>query len=145
MPNDSFALRFVIGGGRPTLADVAPLWPELSCDRDDGVLVLSSGERVLARVDLLLADEARGKTVIAALRRSVVDRKDEAGDAVGFVLDGAAGVVVASPHAADQGELEQSLSALDVLWQHLFEAHGGVLQVDGEGIYGDEGLLVEAS
>ena len=143
MPSDSFALRFVIGGGRPTLADVAPLWPALTCERDDGVLILRSDDRVLARVDLLLADESRGRSVLAALRRNVPD-VGEGAEAVGFVIDGATGVVVASPQATDEPELEESLSALDTLWQHLFEAHGGVLQIDGEGIYGDEGMLVEA-
>lgn len=144
--SNAFALRFVLASGHPTFEEVAPLWEgsDLTPRRTDGVLELFRGEVLLAAVDLLTADEARARTVVSGVRRKAEAlARGEALDAITFVLDHMSGVIVASPVAADEAELEEALSALDVLWEYLFEAHDGLLQVDGEGIYGEEGPLVE--
>lgn len=142
----AFSLRFVLASGRPTFEQVAPLWEgsDLVARRTDGVLELVRGGLVLAAVDLLTADEARARTVVSGMRRKAETLADgELLEAITFVLDQSSGVVVARPVAADEAELEDALSGLDVLWEHLFAAHDGLLQVDGEGIYGEEGPLVE--
>ena len=144
--SDRFALRFVLAAGRPTHDAVAPLWADEGVDvtRDpDGVLHLSRDGAPLAHLDLLLADEGRGRAVLGALSGQVRG-SDEASESVRFALEHAVGVVIARPVFADEASIEPALDALDPLWAHLFEAHGGLLQVDGEGFHDEDGLVVEA-
>lgn len=146
--SERFTLRFVLAEGRPTLGDLEPLWAGGPAVRrtDDGVLELLDGDRLLARVDLLPADDARGRAILSALVRSAgAHGEGEALESVLFVLEGASGVILASPVATSESELESAMEPLDALWEYLFEAHGGVLQVDGEGIHGEEGPLVAIS
>ncbi|MFK7927746.1 MAG: hypothetical protein AB8H79_06140 [Myxococcota bacterium] len=143
--NDRFALRFVLADGRPTLEQVQSLWPDGPAvhRQDDGVLQLRDDERVWARVDLLGTDDARGKAILQALERTARQHgTGEALESVLFVLDAASAVVIAMPEASNDAELEQAMEPLDQLWEFLFEEFGGVLQVDGEGIHGEEGALI---
>lgn len=141
-----FSLRFVLADEQPTLASIQTIWaggPQVR-RLDDGVLELMDGERVLARVDLLSADDARGQALLSAIRREAERHgSDQAVQTVSFVLDSASGVVIAQPVVTQEEDLEAALDPLDALWEYLFAHHGGLLQVDGEGIYVEEGPLVE--
>lgn len=141
-----FTLRFVLPAGVPSHHDLAPAWPPpLTVQRrdDDGVLLIHHGETLLARVDRLRADDPRGKTTLAALsRQATTHGEGEALDAVRFILDQAETVIVAQPVLTDELSLERSLEPLDALWDLLFDRFGGLLQIDGEGLYGEEGLLI---
>ena len=143
-----FSLRFVLAEGVPSQSDLDALWgSDLPVTRnpDDGVLTLGDPADPLATVDLLSADDPRGRAVIAAIRR-LAERcgAPEPLETVAFILDHASAVVVAQPRipAEDDDSIEAALEPLDALWDLLFEAHGGLLQIDDEGIYGDEGLLI---
>jgi hypothetical protein len=141
-----FTLRFVLAEGWPSIDDIAPAWGErYTAERraDDGVLLIREGDRALARIDRLAAEDPRGRAVIAAVRHLATSRGEGEGlDAALFVLDDASGVIMAQPDVSDEDEIERALEPLDALWDLLFDAYGGVLQIDGEGIYGEEGLLV---
>ncbi len=141
---DRFALRFAVAAGRPRFDEVRPLWEApLEVRRDeDGVLTLAIDGAPVATVDLLPAEDPRGRAVLSGLRDRLPS-DDEAADGVRFVLEGATAVVVARPLPGPDGQAEAGLAALDRLWDHLFEAHGGVLQVDGEGFLDEDGPVVE--
>lgn len=143
-----FTLRFVVAEGWPSREDVAPAWEgRYAVERreDDGVLLIRDGDRTLARVDRLSAEDPRGKATLAAIRSFVEERGEgDARDAALFILDGASGVIVAQPELDEEGDIEAALEPLDALWDLLFDVYGGVLQIDGEGLYGEEGLLVAA-
>lgn len=143
--SDRFTLRFLLAEGRPTFETLTELWPDEPAlvRRDDGVVEMRDGERVLARLDLLSTEDARGSAIVGALTTSVKQHGEgEALEAALFVLNACSGVVLACPQAASEAELEQAMEPLDALWEHLFEHHGGLLQVDGEGVHGEEGPLV---
>ncbi|ARU40112.1 hypothetical protein CCB80_02745 [Armatimonadetes bacterium Uphvl-Ar1] len=42
-----------------------------------------------------------------------------------------------------QGSLEESLQRIDLLWNHLTSSRTGLVQVDGEGFYNSERLILE--
>jgi hypothetical protein len=142
---ERFTLRFVLANGLP---DVAALSQALegACTldrREDGVVSLLQGPVTRARVDLLRSEDARGRTVLAGIARiAETHGRADALDAVRFILEHTSGVVIAVPEAADEISLEASLDLLDRIWDHLFDVHGGLLQIDGEGIFGEEGLMV---
>lgn len=144
---DRFTLRFVLSSGRPTLGDLQTLYavdgPALVRD-DDGVVTLRSGDRALARIDLLAAEHARGRALLGAILAEARRYGDEeVVQTVSFVVEHAAGVVVAKPVLRDEGDVEEALEPLDALWEFLFARFGGLLQVDGEGIYDEDGPLFE--
>lgn len=143
-----FSLRFVIAEGIPSIDGLHRLWPRplsLARDPSDGVLTLHDGDRALATLDLLTTDDPRSTAVLAAIAR-LAERhgQPEALETVRFLLDGASAVLVAQPSFTgdDDADIEAALEPLDALWDLLFDEHGGLLQIDDEGIYGDEGLLI---
>lgn len=143
---DRFSLRFVLSSGRPVYEDLLAVWPDGPVLRrhEDGIVEVLAGARPIARLDLLKAEDSRGKALLQAIRREAERHGDEeAASTVRFVIDHASGVVVASPILEAEDDIEVALDPLDALWEHLFQAHGGLLQVDGEGIYSEDGPLVE--
>ncbi|MFT7521300.1 MAG: hypothetical protein ACI9MC_003451 [Kiritimatiellia bacterium] len=139
---ERFMLRFVLAGSLPTLGELRELWESSYRlnHHDDGVVVLSGDLGKLVTVDMLKADDARGRSLLAALGAQVAGVEGDDADTVRFVLDSAAAVIVASPEP--DVDVEQALEPLNALWEYLFEEHGGLLQIDHEGFYGEEGLLV---
>lgn len=146
-----FTLRFILAGELPTAADLAPAFEGAwAVDREeDGVLHVREGEALRARLDLLRADTARGKATLEAVRRKVkaartAEGAPDAREAVLFMLESATGIVLAKPELTEHGDIEDAMMPLDAVWEILFEHFGGLLQIDGEGIFGEEGpLLVE--
>ncbi|TVQ91559.1 MAG: hypothetical protein EA397_09460 [Deltaproteobacteria bacterium] len=147
-----FTLRFILAGDLPRAEDLAPALEERWTveRREDGVLLIHEQGTLRARLDLLRASSARGRSTLAAVRRRAeaatpAEGVLEALEATRFVLDDATGIVLAQPELDEEGDLDDTLAPLDAVWEHLFEAFGGLLQIDGEGIFGEEGpLLLEA-
>lgn len=141
-----FSMRFVLADGEPTWDELRGIWSEgLELRQgEDEVVELWHEDRAVARLNRLYAKDARARALLAAIRQEATRYAEpEVVETVSFVLDHASGVVVARPVLGNEDDVERSLEPLDALWEHLFERHGGMLQVDGEGIYVEEGPLVE--
>ncbi len=141
-----FTLRFVLADGQADSLDLSQVWEDEASAREleDDVIGLFAGEVLLARLVVLPADESRGKAVLHAIAQVASRHGDaEAVETVGFVIENATAIVVAQPVLTEEDDIERALEPLDTLWEHLFATHGGLLQVDGEGLYVEEGPVVE--
>jgi len=141
-----FTLRFVLADGRPDLLSLADLWEGEVEPRplEDDMVGLFSGQDLLVRLDVQPADSGRGRALLRSIAQEAARfGTDEAIETVGFVLEHASGLVIAQPILSDEDDVERALEPLDTLWEHLFTTCGGLLQVDGEGLYVEEGPVVE--
>ncbi len=61
---------------------------------------------------------------------------------VEIILDKCQRIVVVQLFTS-QGSLEDSLQRIDLLWNHLTASRTGLVQVDGEGFYNSERLILD--
>lgn len=101
--------------------------------RYDGVL-LAEVEIDAADDEILTEDRDELKTLLAHSQAANKTRVLE-------VLDAAKGAVVVEAHW--QGtDSDPVLSKIDVLWDWLFAEYDGLLQMDGEGFWDDQDLIL---
>ncbi len=70
------------------------------------------------------------------------DEPSPAAREVEFILDKCERIVIVQL-LTSQDSLEESLQRIDLLWNHLTANRTGLVQVDGEGFYSAERLLLE--
>ncbi len=142
---DHFTMRFILSSGVPGPEALLSFIPEgLALQgSEEGRYALMRGTDTLAWLNLLPATDPRGKTMLRSIMEDAARHAEaEALATVRFVVENAPGVVVAQPFIASDEEVEEVLEPLDALWEGMFETHGGLLQVDDEGIYDHESILV---
>ncbi|MDX2160056.1 MAG: hypothetical protein SF162_01900 [bacterium] len=143
----TYFMRFIYASGGPlTLGDVQsalqaddPLYtilgdaadPEKSGD-------LMRGEDVYGEIELNSGTEVVFREDIQELLEDIEGSEEIAAPAVRRHLESALGMVVL--RVGEFGHIYAE--RLDALWDWLFETRGGLLQVDGEGYYDIERLIL---
>jgi hypothetical protein len=141
----SFTLRFIIAEGTVEATDLVQLWSgPFEVEVSSPWITVRDARGPLVRLEVLDLATELGSSCAAGVRHLAEQHgTGDAIEAITFVLDHSSAIVVARPILTEDGDIERSLDPLDVLWDWLFEERGGVLQIDGEGIYGEEGLLIQ--
>lgn len=101
------------------------------------------GDGLYAEIEINLPDDGLFKEEIEEMLELLEDAEGQT-QRVEDVLRGAKRII--SVRVLGQGrETEETLAAIDPLWQWLFSTRAGLLQADGEGYYDSEGLILEES
>ncbi|MFZ5556087.1 MAG: hypothetical protein ACOZDY_05105 [Pseudomonadota bacterium] len=140
----SYYMRFFIEGDRvPSDEDLVELFDEAGAGfkLSDGVLFRDAEDfaviEVNRRGEELFDDEIR------EFRESLAEVPDGPGKArVARCLD-AAGAVVAVQVLFGGRDADETLEALDPLWDTLFADYGGLMQADAEGFYDADDQVLE--
>ena len=146
----SFYLRFISESEQiVTLKQLQAALPEigtryrLDIDADDNVYgELFYDDDLVAQVELNLPDDEIFEEDLEELVEFIHYSKSEHQEQVLDLLNSARFVLAVRPLWAGD-DPEPTLDKLEPLWDWMFKAYRGLLQIDGEGFYNHAGILIE--